>query len=146
MNIKSQVPAYDRQLLLGGAKRDAVLDLTEVHRYGMESWGDPDYVCIYGLRPSEWYARGIRILGNTLYWTLRHLPGARGLGLEQDPVVFQLTSRNLAILNLSIEVSNCDYRTVPSRSLTSSLVSLGRTRCFARFRSTRLSIPRRCRN
>jgi hypothetical protein len=25
--------------------------------------------------------------------------------------VFQLTSRNLAILNLSIEVSNCDYKT-----------------------------------
>jgi len=49
--------------------------------------------------------------GNTLYWMLRHLPGTHGLGLEQDPVVFQLTSRNLAVLNLSIEVSNCDYKT-----------------------------------
>jgi hypothetical protein len=155
MNTRSR-GAYDRQSLLNGAKRDAVLDLAEVQRYGMESWGDPDYVCIYGLRPSDWYARGIRILGrtavectrdvladhigrdiatvakcapltsgtvvvdpftgsgNTLYWMLRHLPGARGLGLEQDPVVFQLTSRNLAILNLSIEISNCDYRTVLS--------------------------------
>jgi hypothetical protein len=44
--------------------------------------------------------------GNTLYWMLRHLPYARGLGFEQDPIVFQLTSRNLAILNLSIEVYN----------------------------------------
>ena len=123
--------------------------------------------------------------GNTLYWMLRHLPGAHGLGLEQDPIVFQLTSRNLAILNLSIEVSNRDYKagsinfegstgsiadclhcaTVgrcveqaapvwiyaaryrPSlRSLTFSSVSLGRTRYFARFRSTRHSIRRRCRN
>ena len=43
---RSKSPAYDRQLL-GGAK-DAVLDLTEVQRYGMDSYGDPDYVCIYG--------------------------------------------------------------------------------------------------
>jgi hypothetical protein len=153
MNIGSKGPAYDRQLLLEGAKRNAVLDLIEVRRYGIESWGDPDYVCIYGLRPADWYGKGIRILGrtavectrdeladkigsdiatvaksapltsgalvldpftgsgNTLYWMLRHLPGAHGLGLEQDPMVFQLTSRNLAILNLSIEVSNCDYKT-----------------------------------
>jgi hypothetical protein len=153
MNNGSKDPAYDRRLLLEGAKRSAVLDLTEVQRYGIESWGDPDYVCIYGLRPADWYGRGIRILGrtavectrdelannigrdianvaesapltsgvlvldpftgsgNTLYWMLRHLPGAHGLGLEQDPMVFQLTSRNLAILNLSIQVSNRDYKT-----------------------------------
>jgi len=48
--------------------------------------------------------------GNTLYWMLRHLPGAHGLGFEQDPIVFRLTSRNLATLNLSIEVSNRDYK------------------------------------
>jgi hypothetical protein len=153
MNTARKGPVYDRQLLLEGAKRNAVLDLTEVQRYGIESWGNPDYVCIYGLRPVDWYGRGIRILGrtavectrdeladkiggdiasvaklaplkpgamvldpfagsgNTLYWMLRHLPGAHGLGLEQDPTVFQLTSRNLAILNLSIEVSNRDYET-----------------------------------
>ena len=54
MNTGSKRPAYDRQLLLTGAKRNAVLDLTEVQRYGTESWGDPDYVCIYGLQPPEW--------------------------------------------------------------------------------------------
>ena len=153
MSTGGKGPAYDRQLLLEGAKRNAVLDLSEVRRYGIESWGDPDYVCIYGLQPLDWYGRGIRILGrtavectrdeladnigrdiatvaksapltsgvlildpfagsgNTLYWMLQHLPGAHGLGLEQDPMVFQLTSRNLAILNLSIETSNLDYRT-----------------------------------
>jgi hypothetical protein len=152
MNTGSKGPAYDRDLLLEGAKRNDVLDLTEVQRYGIESWGDPDYVCIYGLRPADWYGKGIRILGrtavectrdqladnigreissvaksapltsrslvldpftgsgNTLYWMLRHLPDAHGLGFEQDPMVFQLTTRNLAILNVSIEVSNRDYR------------------------------------
>src|SRR6266540_1453135 len=124
MGTGSNGPAYDRELLLAGAKRNAVLALTEVQRYGTESWGDPDYVCIYGLRPAEWYSRGIRILGrtavectrdeladnigrdiaavaksapltsgvlvidpftgsgNTLYWMLRHLPGAHGVGLS----------------------------------------------------------------
>ncbi|HEX9275133.1 MAG TPA: hypothetical protein VGA51_01895 [Casimicrobiaceae bacterium] len=65
MNTGSKGPAYDRQLLLEGVKRNAVLDLTEVQRYGIESWDDPDYVCIYGLRPADWYSRGIRILGRT---------------------------------------------------------------------------------
>src|SRR3981189_3310521 len=152
MSTGSKGPTYDRQLLLEGAKRDAVLDLTEGRRDGIESWGDPDYVCIYGLRPADWYGRGIRILGrtavectrdeladkigrdiaivaksaplasgklvldpftgsgNTLYWMLRHLPGAHGLGLEQDPVVFQLTARNHPLLPLSIEVSNRHYK------------------------------------
>ena len=59
MNTGSSGPAYDRQLLLDGEKRNAILDLTEVQRYGIESWGDPDYVCIYGLRPADWFAKGI---------------------------------------------------------------------------------------
>ena len=65
MSIENKGPAYDRELLLEGAKRNTVLDLTEVQRYGLESWGDPDYVCIYGLRPAAWYGKGIRILGRT---------------------------------------------------------------------------------
>ena len=65
MSTGSKGPAYDRQLLLAGAKRGAVLDLPEVQRYGTESWGDPDYVCIYDRRPAEWCGRGIRILGRT---------------------------------------------------------------------------------
>jgi hypothetical protein len=56
---------YDRQLLLGGAKRNAVLDLREVQRYGIDSYGDADYVSVYGMRPAEWYANGIRLLGRT---------------------------------------------------------------------------------
>jgi len=56
---------YDRQLLLLGTKRDAVLELAEVQAYGRDSYGDADYVCVYGLRPSEWYAKGIRLRGRT---------------------------------------------------------------------------------
>src|SRR5262245_43079280 len=142
---------YDRQLLLSGAKRNAVLDLDEVKRYGLDSHGDPDYVTIYGLRPADWYAKGIRLLGrtavectrdeladaigrdvaltlataprpagvfvidpfagsgNTLYWLLRHLPGARGLGLELDPNVFKLAKQNLAALALPIDIRHGPY-------------------------------------
>ena len=44
---------YDRQLLLADAKRNAVLELQEVERYGIDSYGDAEYVSIYGLRPFE---------------------------------------------------------------------------------------------
>jgi len=63
------VPAgrtYDRDLLLFGAKRDAVLELWEVERYGTDSFGDPAYVSIYGKRPKDWYAAGVRLLGRTV--------------------------------------------------------------------------------
>jgi hypothetical protein len=139
---------YDRELLLHGEKRNAVLDLSEIHRYGIDSYGDSDYVSIYGLPPAQWYARGIRLLGrtavectrdalggaigqdvaaiaansvqatvvdpfagsgNTLYWLLRNLPGARGLGFELDSGVFHLTRKNLSLLALPIEVLNVDY-------------------------------------
>ncbi|HWO03099.1 MAG TPA: hypothetical protein VNS63_27910 [Blastocatellia bacterium] len=56
---------YDRQLLLGGAKRNAVLELWEVHRYGIDSHSDADYVSIYGMRPASWHAKGVRLLGRT---------------------------------------------------------------------------------
>ena len=143
---------YDRQLLLG-AKRNALLELWEVQKYGIDSYGDPDYVSIYGMRPAAWYAKGVRLLGrtavectrdkladaigkdvaavaetapvtdsrvlidpfagsgNTLYWMLRHLPGARGLGFELDSNVFQLTRQNLEALALPIDILNTDYKT-----------------------------------
>ena len=56
---------YDRQLLLFGVKRDAVLDLREVERDGLDCFADADYVSVYGMRPADWYTRGIRLLGRT---------------------------------------------------------------------------------
>ena len=56
--------AYDRWFLLG-EKRNELLALREVRQYGRDSFGDPDHVSIYGLKPRDWYARGVRILGRT---------------------------------------------------------------------------------
>jgi hypothetical protein len=47
---------------------------------------------------------------NTLYWLRRHLPHARSLGFELDPRVFALTRRNLAALELPIEILNTDFQ------------------------------------
>jgi 16S rRNA G966 N2-methylase RsmD len=56
---------YDRAYLLGEPKRNDVLTLQEVIRYGADSFDDPDYVTLYGLKPADWYARGLRLLART---------------------------------------------------------------------------------
>jgi hypothetical protein len=151
-DMSAKRPVYDRELLLHGAKRNVVLDLWEVQRYGLDSYGDTDYVSIYGMRPADWHAKGARILGrtavectrdglgdaigrdvaatltfqsptsralvvdpfagsgNTLYWLLRHLPDARGVGFESDAGVYRLTRQNMAALALPIDILNTDYR------------------------------------
>ena len=142
---------YDRGLLLHGAKRNEILELREIERYGADSYGDANYVSIYGRPPGDWHANGARLLGrtvvectrdalgdaigediaaiaasvprmlsalvldpfagsgNTLYWLLHHLPGARGLGFEVDASVFELTRRNVAALKLPFDIQNTDY-------------------------------------
>jgi hypothetical protein len=62
---RSVTDRYDRALLLSGPKRDVVLGLWEVQRYGLDSYGDENYVSLYGMQPAEWYARGVRVLGRT---------------------------------------------------------------------------------
>jgi hypothetical protein len=61
----ARTPIHDRSYLLSDAKRNDVLALWEVEQYGRDSFGDPDYVSVYGLKPEEWYARGIRLLART---------------------------------------------------------------------------------
>jgi hypothetical protein len=61
----ARAPTHDRAYLLGAEKRNDVLALWEVQQYGRDSFGDPDYVSVYGLKPDEWYARGIRLLART---------------------------------------------------------------------------------
>lgn len=56
---------HDRELLLGAAKRNKILELWEVQRYGSDSYGDRDYVSIYGMAPAQWHAKGVRVLGRT---------------------------------------------------------------------------------
>jgi hypothetical protein len=56
---------FDRALLLHGAKRNEILTLDEVRQYSTDSFSDADYLSLYGLKPAEWYGRGIRLLGRT---------------------------------------------------------------------------------
>jgi len=42
---------YDRAFLLSEGKRNLVMDLWEVQKYGLDSFSDPEYVCIYGDGP-----------------------------------------------------------------------------------------------
>ena len=58
-------PVYNRALLLHGRKRNEVLSLAEIEHYGLDSFGNADYVSIYGMPPREWYGCGVRLLGRT---------------------------------------------------------------------------------
>ena len=58
-------PLHDRAFLLHGPKRNEILTLDEVRHYGTDSFSDADYLSLYGLKPAEWYGRGIRLLGRT---------------------------------------------------------------------------------
>ncbi|WP_218135278.1 hypothetical protein, partial [Variovorax sp. YR216] len=47
--------------------------------------------------------------GNTLYWLLRTLPDARTVAFENDPLVYELSSRNLALLDLPLRLECTDF-------------------------------------
>jgi hypothetical protein len=57
---------YDRDLVLFGPLRDKILELSQVKAYGAQTFGDPDAISLYGLRPDDWHARGIRLMGRTV--------------------------------------------------------------------------------
>ena len=149
MTETSEGRRYDRNLLLG-PKRNEPLELWEVERYGRDSFADADYVCVYGLRPHEWYGRGVRLLGrtvvectrdrlaarisrdvaavaggaagggavvvdpfagsgNTLLWLARRLKPRVAVGFELDEAVAAATQRNVALLDLPMEVRQEPY-------------------------------------
>ena len=60
-----ETPLHDRALLLHGSKRNELLTLEEVRRYGSDSFSDPDFIQLYGMAPAQWHARGVRLLGRT---------------------------------------------------------------------------------
>jgi hypothetical protein len=82
-------PSYDRALLLHGSKRNEVLTLREVQEYGSDSFADPDYIQLYGMKPAEWYARGVRLLGRTAVECTRDSLGDR-IGRDVANVVASL--------------------------------------------------------
>jgi hypothetical protein len=68
---------YNRDFLLSPAKRNQIIDLWEVEKFGRDSFGDPDAVSLYGMRPAEWHARGVRILARTALEAVRDPLGDR---------------------------------------------------------------------
>jgi hypothetical protein len=42
--MNADMPKYDRDFLLSAAKRNSVVELWEVERYGRDCFGDPDHV------------------------------------------------------------------------------------------------------
>jgi hypothetical protein len=57
---------YDRDFVLFGPLRETVLELWQVQQYGATTFGDPDSISLFGMRPDEWCARGVRLLGRTV--------------------------------------------------------------------------------
>jgi 16S rRNA G966 N2-methylase RsmD len=143
---------YDRDFLLSPEKRNQLVELWEVEKYGRDCFDDPNHVHLYGMAPKDWYQRGVRILARTcleavkdplgnkiggdiaevvtpvagnrpigvvdpfagscngLYAMVRHLPGAKGIGFEIEPTVFELTSRNIDHLNAPIDLVRGSYK------------------------------------
>jgi hypothetical protein len=89
---------YDRAFLLLGPKRNDVLTLPEVLRYGADSFGDPDYLRLYGMTPAQWYARGVRLLGRTAVECTRD-DLARAIGRDVAAVAAADGSRDVTVVD-----------------------------------------------
>ncbi len=59
----SRSDRYRNELL--GEKRSVVLSLDEIRRVGEEFYEDPEGLRLYGMRPRDYYAIGVRITGRT---------------------------------------------------------------------------------
>ena len=155
--VDKEVPRYERDFLLSPAKRNQIIELWEVEKFGRDSFGDAAAVRLYGMTPAQWHARGARILArtaleavrdplgirigeevarvaatvpsgsmfgvidpfagscNALFWILKYLPGATGLGFEFERVIFDMTTRNIETLRLPIQLVHGDYRVLLSQ-------------------------------
>jgi len=93
-----RLPVYNRELLLYGSKRNEVLSLSEIEQYGFDSFGNADYVSIYGMRPREWYGCGIRLLGRTAVECTRDALGDV-IGRHVASVAGRLLSHHLVVID-----------------------------------------------
>ena len=92
------LPVYDRELLLHGSKRNEVLSLAEIEQYGLDSFGNTDYVSIYGMPPREWYGCGIRLLGRTAVECTRDALGHR-IGRDVASVAACMPSNQFVVID-----------------------------------------------
>jgi hypothetical protein len=89
---------YDRALMLHGSKRNEVLTLAEIKRYGLDNFADADYISIYGMHPEEWYRHGIRVIRRTAVECTRDALGDR-VGLDVASVAKCMPSNEFAVID-----------------------------------------------
>ena len=94
----AKLPVHDRALLLHGCKRNDVLSLSEIEQYGLDSFGNADYVSIYGMPPREWYGCGVRLLGRTAVECTRDALGDR-IGRDVASVARRIPSEHLVVID-----------------------------------------------
>jgi hypothetical protein len=82
---------YDRTFLLSPEKRNQVMELWEIQKYGIDSFSDSGYVCIYGMPPAEWYGRKIRLLARTVVECVRDSLGEL-IGKDVEGVIHSVGS------------------------------------------------------
>ena len=82
---------YDRDFLLGPEKRNQIVALWEVEKYGCDCFNDPDHVRLYGMPPKKWYERGVRILARTCLEAVKDPLGNR-IGADIAEVIAHGTS------------------------------------------------------
>jgi hypothetical protein len=92
------LPVYNRELLLHGSKRNEVLSLAETEQYGLDSFGNADYVSIYGMAPRAWYGCGIRLLGRTAVECTRDALGER-IGRDVASVARRMPSDHFTVID-----------------------------------------------
>jgi len=92
------LPVHGWSLLLHGSKRNEALSLAEIEQYGFDSFGDADYISLYGMSPREWYACGIRLLGRTAVECTRDALADR-IGRDIVSVAANMPSNQLVVLD-----------------------------------------------
>src|SRR3954451_4737470 len=65
------IPHYDRDFLLSPAKRNQIIELWEVEKFGRDSFGDENAVSLYGMTPPQWHALAARTLARTALEAVR---------------------------------------------------------------------------
>ena len=78
-----------------GPKRYQTLTLDEVTDAGMVFFNNPEGLAYYGMPPSRWYARGIRILGRT---SIEATPDVTAVPIAQ--VVAKTVGRPVGVVDL----------------------------------------------
>src|SRR5215470_6043901 len=112
---------YDRDFLLSQEMRNQIAELWEIEKYGLDCFGDPNHVHLYGMPPREWYQRGVRILARTCLEAVKDQLGNK-IGSDVAEVVSRATGPPRS-----------------ASSIRSPAHATGSTRCYAICRDRRAS-------